>query len=107
MYALDGQHQQLLSFTLDGQHKDTIALKEDLDRPVSFVLDSHGMIYILDRPQGKIAVFTAKGLFKYDFLPQRAPRRGQLNYPSELHMDWQDRLCVVNQGNDRIEVFKH
>lgn len=106
LYALDSQHQQLHSFTLDGQHKDTIALKGDLDRPVSFVLDSHGMIYILDRPQGKIAVFTAKGLFKYGFC-HRGARRGQLNYPSELHMDWQDRLCVVNQGNDRIEVFKH
>jgi DNA-binding beta-propeller fold protein YncE len=106
LYALDGRHRQILRFTLDGQQLEKITLDAPLDRAVSFDIDSHGTIYVLDRPAGKIVVFSAKGLFQYDFC-RRGARRGQLNYPVELHFDWRQQLCVVNQGNDRIEVFKH
>ena len=106
LYALDSRHQQLLAFNLDGQAAETITLEGQLDQPVSFARDAQGTWFVLDRPQGKIAVFNATGKYLYDFC-RRGARRGQLNYPAELHFDWLGRLCVVNQGNDRIEVFKH
>lgn len=104
LYALDHRHHQLLRFTLDGQCQEIVTLKGLLDFPVSFEIDTDGTIYVLDRALARVSVFNRQGDYRYYFA-QRGYRRGQLHYPSQLVFDWRQRLCIVNQGNDRIEVF--
>ena len=106
LWALERVKRTVYSFNLDGSQKDRIPLQHELDTPVSLEINSQQQIYILDRATAKIYRFTKNGKYMDDF-GQKGYRRGQLNYPSQLMLDWQQRLCVVNQGNDRIEVFSH
>lgn len=106
LYALDNRHHQLLRFSLDGKRQQVIKLNGKLDSPVSFEIDDKGLLYILDRALGKVVVMDSNGNYRYDF-GRHGYRRGQFNYPAQLVFNWQQQLCVVNQGNDRIEVFSH
>lgn len=104
LWALDGINQCVFQFSLNGDLKRKVDLNTQLDRPVSLALNNKNQIFILDRPQAKIVVFNINGDILYTF-GQKGYRRGQLNYPNQILFDWQQRLCVVNQGNDRIEIF--
>ena len=81
-------------------------LKASLDFPVSLAMNKLQQIFILDRPQAHISVFNLQGELLYSFA-QKGYRRGQFNYPNQILFDWQQQLCIVNQGNDRIEIFNH
>lgn len=104
LWALDGGNHSVFQFSLNGDLKRKVVLNTQLDRPVSLALNNKNQIFILDRPQAKIVIFNSKGDLIYTF-GQKGYRRGQLNYPNQILFDWQQRLCVVNQGNDRIEIF--
>ena len=106
LWALDRVQHVVYCFSLDGSRQRRIVLEHSLDFPVSLEIDPQQHIYILDRAAAKIYRFTTNGKYMEDF-GQKGYRRGQLNYPSQLVLDWQQRLCVVNQGNGRIEVFSH
>ncbi len=105
LWALERVEHTVHAFNLKGGQEQRITLQHQLDTPVSLEIDSQQM-YILDRALAKVFQFNRKGQY-IDELGQKGYRRGQLNYPSLLLLDWQQRLCIVNQGNDRIEVFKH
>ena len=78
---------------------------EKTDFPTSLAIGPAGLVYVLDRHQGNIAVFHPDGHFKYRFL-ERGQAQGQLYFPMEIHFDPWGRLCVVEEGNGRVEVFK-
>ena len=106
LWALERGEPAVYSFNLKGGQEQRITLQHQLDTPVSLEIGSQQQLYILDRALGRIYRFTRKGQY-IDELGQKGYRRGQLNYPSQLLFNWQQQLCIVNQGNDRIEVFKH
>ncbi len=106
VWALERTNGDIYSFSLSGKQKNRIQLEHELDTPVSLEVDAQQHLYVLDRALAKIYRFSSKGKY-IETLGQKGYRRGQLNYPSQLLLDWQQRLCIVNQGNDRIEVFSH
>jgi len=106
LWALERVEQLIYQFDLNGQQKQRVTLQQKLDTPVSLEINSQQQIFILDRAIGKVYRFSKSGKY-LDSFGQKGYRRGQFNYPSQLIFDWQQRLCVVNQGNDRIEVFSH
>ena len=106
LWALERVEQTIYQFNLNGQQKQHIVLQQKLDTPVSLEINPRQQVFILDRALGKISRFSKNGKY-LDSFGQKGYRRGQLNYPSQLIFDWQQRLCIVNQGNDRIEVFRH
>ena len=106
LWALERVEQAIYQFDLNGQQKKHVTLQQQLDTPVSLEINSQQQIFILDRAIGKISRFAKSGQY-LDSFGQKGYRRGQFNYPSQLIFDWQQRLCIVNQGNDQIEVFSH
>ena len=104
LWALERVKQAIYQFDLDGNQIRRVVLQQQLDTPVSLEINPQQQIFVLDRAAAGIYRFNQKGKL-LDSFGQRGYRRGQLNYPSQLMFDWQQRLCVVNQGNDRIEVF--
>jgi sugar lactone lactonase YvrE len=106
LWALEQRQQTVYSFKLDGRQEDKIALQYTLDTPVSLEIGEQQQLYVLDRAAARVYHFTSRGEFM-DVFGQGGYRRGQLRYPAQLVLDWQQRLCIVNQGNDRIEVFSH
>jgi len=104
LWALEQKTQIVYRFNLKGKQMQRIQLEKKLRFPYSLAIDSNNQLYILDRAAATIYHFNTTGKYVSEF-GQKGARRGQLNYPAQLMFDWQQRLCVVNQGNDRIEVF--
>ncbi|WP_158508716.1 Vgb family protein [Thermosulfidibacter takaii] len=104
VWALEPLHRKVYHFSLDGRLLDKIELKYELSLPISLEVAA-GFIYILDRSAGEIRVFDTEGRFKYAFL-EKGESRGKIYYPFKLLFDDAGRLCVVEEGNGRVEVFK-
>ena len=105
LWALEQGSNTVYRFTMDGALQGSIELeKKLLNFPRSIEVDESGFIYILDRHQGSILVFDGKGGFRYSFL-EAGVARGQTYYPIELKFDPWGRLCVVDEGNGRVQIF--
>ena len=107
IFALE-QHDKavyVFSITADLQRKVQLE-KSNLDFARALAVDESGYIYILDRHLGEIVVFSSEGEFKYSFL-SAGQARGQLYYPIEIRFDPWGQLCVVEEGNGRVQIFSH
>ena len=104
LWALDSLSRSLTFFADDGKLVRQVKLTGKLEFPVAFEVDATGQFYLLDRHAGKVVVFNSQGGFSYEFL-LKGKHQGQLWYPSGLLLDWDGRLCVVNEGNGRIDIY--
>jgi len=104
LWALDGLKRTLTQFSESGERVLTVELKGELEFPVAFEVDDAGRFYLLDRHAGSVKVFNQNGGFSYEFLLQ-GKRQGRLWFPAGLLFDWAGRLCVVNEGNGRIDIY--
>jgi DNA-binding beta-propeller fold protein YncE len=104
LWALDTRGKTISRFSADGTIAQTIKLGDQVDFPVSLALDSTGLIYVLDRHQNAINAYGHDGRFRYRFLgPGHA--RNQLHFPRQIRFDPWGRLCVVDEGNGRVEIY--
>lgn len=104
IWLLDQKNKQIHSFDDSGRPGSPVQLQQ-VAFPVSLAVDQAGFFYVLDRNQGAIVVFDRNGEFKYRFLTKGHGRQN-LYFPRELRFDPWGRLCVVDQGNSRVLVFK-
>ncbi len=105
LWALDQQQKTVYRFGLGGALDGTISLGRFVSFPVSLAVGPSGYLYILDRHKRDIAVYDKSGNFKYHFL-RYGFSRGELDYPIEIRFDPWGGLCVVDEGNSRVEVFR-
>ncbi|MBU0484592.1 MAG: hypothetical protein KKB30_08780 [Proteobacteria bacterium] len=104
IWALARTEKAVYKFNTDGPQSEKIQLKGSLAFPFALEIGPAGLLYILDRHNGTIAVFDQTGSFKYNFL-SKGHGRGELYYPEDLLFDPWGRLCVVDSGNGRVEIF--
>ena len=105
LWALDQADKTIRCFNLDGKLIKTFSLGNSVNFPISLAIEKTGFIYVLDRQRRDIAVYDRRGTFKYRFL-ERGIARGQLYFPSEIRFDPWGELCLVDEGNARVEIFK-
>jgi len=106
MWALEQDSKSVYRFTLDGVQEKRIFLDASvLDFPRSLAVSENNLLYILDRHRGVVAVFDMDGQFLYDLF-EPGESRGKLNYPIEIQFDQWGKLCVVEEGNGRVQVFR-
>jgi sugar lactone lactonase YvrE len=102
--ALEPRDKKVIRFRADGTISDVIKLGDKVDFPVSLATGPSGYLYVLDRRQNSVLAYDEGGVFRYSFLGSgQAP--GTLYFPSELRFDPWGRLCVVDEGNGRVEIF--
>lgn len=104
VWSLDQQSKTIYHFRKDGGIADRISLGEEVHSPVSLAIGRLGVLYILDRLDGKIAAFDRAGRFKYSFL-SAGQAQGQLYFPKEILFDPWGQLCIVDEGNGRVAIF--
>ncbi len=105
LWALDQANKTIRCFNLNGKLIKTFELGKTVNFPVSLAIEQTGFMYVLDRQRRNIVVYDRNGVFKYRFL-EKGIARGQLYYPSEIRFDPWGRLCLVDEGNARVEIFK-
>ncbi|HIJ77679.1 MAG: hypothetical protein OEY01_00020 [Desulfobulbaceae bacterium] len=87
-----------------GKVEAQLELGNSLAFPVSFDMDASGNFYVLDRHLGSVVVYDGTGHVKYSFLG-KGHNRDMLFYPNEIRFDPWGRMCVVDEGNGRVEIF--
>ncbi|MCF6291649.1 MAG: hypothetical protein L3J03_11725 [Desulfobacterales bacterium] len=104
IWALSQAENAVYRFRKDGTLENRISLGKALDFPRSLAVDPAGRLFVLDRHAGEIIAFARDGRFLYRFLgPGQA--RGQLYFPIELRFDPWGNICVVEEGNARVQIF--
>jgi sugar lactone lactonase YvrE len=107
IWALEQKEKAVYVFSMDGKQEEKIQLQpEKIDFARSLAVGENDLLYILDRHKASIAIFGMNGEFKYSFLKE-GQARGQLYYPIEIKFDPWGRLCVVEEGNGRVQIFLH
>ena len=104
VWALETLGKQVFRFRPDGSIAETIHFKGQVDFPVSLDIGPDDALYILDRHQNRVLVFQRDGQFQYSFL-ELGQGPGQLYFPRQIRFDPWGQLCVVDEGNGRVEVF--
>ena len=105
VWALEPHEPAVYRFDRKGFLEEKITLPDKVAFPCSLTIDPVGeLLYILDRHASTIAVFTPQGEFKYHFLGS-GQASGQLYFPTEIVFDPWGQLCVVEEGNGRVQVF--
>ncbi len=104
IWALAQMENAVYRFRKDSTLEEIIPLGEPLDFPRSLAVDPVGRLFVLDRHAGEIVAFAPDGRFLYRFLgPGQA--RGQLYFPIEVLFDPWGNICVVEEGNARVQIF--
>ncbi|MFH7319813.1 hypothetical protein ACHHRT_04275 [Desulfurivibrio sp. D14AmB] len=104
VWLLDQQNRQIITVGADGRSRAPWSVAE-VSFPVSLAVDQTGTVYVLDRHRGSIVVYGRNGEYLYRFL-SKGHGRQHLYFPRELRFDPWGRLCVVDQGNSRVLVFR-
>jgi DNA-binding beta-propeller fold protein YncE len=103
--AIEPRDKKIYRFNSDGTIAEEISLGDELDFPVSLAIGDSGSLYVLDRHQNSVLVYSAQGQFNYRFLgPGQAV--GKVYFPSQLRFDPWGQLCVVDEGNGRVEIYR-
>lgn len=105
LWALDQAGKAIVVFDLQGKQVQRIELGGTIIFPVSLDIGPAGLIYVVDRQRRNVSVYTKNGSFKYSFL-DKGVARGQLYYPSEIRFDPWGGLCLVDEGNGKVEILK-
>lgn len=103
IWALDGLAAAVYQFSAAGETAGPVKL-DGLEFPVSLEVDSAGQLYVLDRHAGTVVVYGPTGDLRFNFLG-KGKRHGQLWYGKELVFDWEEKLCVVDEGNGRVDIL--
>lgn len=104
LWTIDTLGKMIYVFSQSGEIQRKIALGDAVSFPYAIAIGPGGQIYVLDRHAGAVAVFDDSGLYKYKFLT-KGQARGRLYYPEDIQFDFLGRLCVVDSGNGRVEIF--
>ena len=70
--------------------------------PVGVAVDSRGMVFVSERWNNRISVFTTEGQFVKSF-GRHGTKPGEFEYPVWLAVDDYDVLCVCDDG--RAQIF--
>lgn len=102
--AIESRDKKIYHFSAKGQMLDEIQLGGEAGFPVSLDIGPAGFFYVLDRHANSVLAYDAGGQFRYRFLTTgQSP--GKVYFASQLRFDPWGRLCVVDEGNGRIEVY--
>lgn len=104
VWALEPRGKKVFRFNADGTIAKTIDLGGQVDFAVSLAVDSVGALYVLDRHQNSVLAYSHDGQFKYRFLGS-GQAQGKVYFARQLRFDPWGRLCVVDEGNGRVEIF--
>jgi streptogramin lyase len=105
IWVLDGLGKFIYRLSNTGEVRQKIDIGNEVSFPFAFALDLAGQFYVLDRHNGSIAVLDETGALKFRIM-SKGHGHGNLYYPEDLLFDYWGRLCVVDSGNGRVEIYQ-
>jgi hypothetical protein len=104
LFALEPRDKKIYRFHTDGRLAEVINLSGEVDFPVSLAVTPYDIILILVRHQDKILAYNENGQFQFSFLGS-GQSTGRVYFARQLRIDPWGNLCVVDEGNGRVEIY--
>lgn len=90
----------------DGKTIAAIGEQGEFESPSGVAIDEKKeLIYVVDSKKHIINVYSLKDYKKIRTIGKRGHGNGELNFPTNITLDSQGRLYVVDTGNFRIQIF--
>lgn len=106
VYATDGVQQRVVVFDRDGKFVLAAGRKGELERPGGIVVnEALGRIYVADVKRHHIAVFDMTAGNLVATIGERGVEPGQFNFPTNLAIDRDGKLYVVDAMNFRAQIL--
>lgn len=102
--ALAARDRKIFYFNNDGSIAHEYDLGDEVDFPISLAIGPSGFMYVLDRHQNSVLAYDEQGAFRYRFL-DIGQSAGRVYFARHLRFDPWGNLCVVDEGNGRVEIF--
>jgi len=102
--AIEPRDRKLYRFKRDGTVVEEIELSGEAGFPVSVAVGPAGFYYVLDRHANSVLAYDESGRFRYQFLTT-GKSAGKVYFARQLRFDPWGRLCVVDEGNGRVEIY--
>ncbi|CAD7013631.1 protein wech [Ceratitis capitata] len=87
-----------ISFATEG-HDDG-----QVSRPWGLCVDKFGNVYISDRRNNRVQVFSLEGMLKFKF-GRKGVGNGEFDLPAGICVDMDNRIIVVDKDNHRVQIF--
>jgi len=106
VYVTDTLENRGVVYDHDGNFLFGIGEKGRFDQPVGIVVnDALNRVYIVDTKKHNVSVFDSKeGKFLFDF-GGRGVEDGQFNWPTNIAIDKDGKLFVMDTFNFRVQIF--
>ncbi len=106
IFVTDAVLHRVMVFDQSGRFLTSIGSREELERPVGIAINEEaGRIYVVDSKKHRVAVFDFKdGKLLFTF-GERGMEEGQFNFPSNIAIDREGRVWVVDTINGRVQSF--
>ncbi len=115
IYVADTGNNRVQIFDRQGKHIYAFGKKGSktgqFKSPQGIAVNSKGILYVADSGNHRIQIFNSDGIFFHAFgsksekSKKEAPEEGTFLTPTALAIDSKDNLYVVDQENNRIQVF--
>ena len=102
--AIEPRDKKIYRFKPDGTVAQEFELGEEVDFPISLDIGPSGFFFVLDRHQNSVLAYDEEGRFRYRFL-ESGQSAGKVYYARQIRFDPWDRICVVDEGNGRVEIY--
>jgi len=102
--AIEPRDKKIYRFSENGQILDEVHLAGEAGFPVSLDIGPSGFYYVLDRHDNSVLAYDESGRFRYRFL-STGQSPGKVYFARQLRFDPWGHLCVVDEGNGRVEIF--
>lgn len=105
VYALPQLGSEIHLFDQQGTLTKVMPLTPAPEFPVSLALGPDGGFLVLERHANSVAQYHGDGRLLNRYLGP-GHKEGSLSYPAEIQVDPWGRVCIVDEGNGRVGVFK-
>ena len=67
--------------------------------------DMRGLVYVADAKKHYVVVYSSKDYAKIRTIGVRGTAEGEFNYPTNIALDAEGKVYVVDSGNFRVQIF--
>lgn len=106
IYVADTAADRVFMYNSTGRLLGLIGQPGEFSGPSGLAIDEkRGRLYIADAKKHFVKVYTLDGKTVLSTLGDRGGETGKFNYPTNLALDSEGNLYVVDTGNFRVQVF--
>ena len=115
VYVADTGNNRVQVFDREGEYIHSFGKKGSktgqFKSPEGIAVNSKGNVYVADSGNHRIQIFNSDGMFFHSFgskskkVKDETPQKRSFLNPTSLAIDSKDNLYVVDQENNRIQVF--